>query len=77
MMIMPTKIIKPVDSLICISSEVLNILKTENLLLDELFEKLNDSYYKKVSMDTLFLCLDFLYLIDKIEQDDATLKVKF
>lgn len=74
---MPTKIIKPVDSLICISSEVLNILKTENLLLDELFEKLNDAYYKKVSMDTLLLCLNFLYLIDKIEQDNATLKVKF
>jgi len=75
-MIMPTKIIKPVDSLICISSAVLKLLKTEDLLLDDLFEQLNATYYQKVSMDTLLLCLDFLYLIDKVEQKNATLKAK-
>ena len=75
-MIMPTKIIKPVDSLICIGAEILKILKIENLSLDDLLEKLNNSYHKSVSMETLLLCLNFLYLIDKIEQENATLKTK-
>jgi hypothetical protein len=35
-MIMPTKIIQPVDSLISISSFVLDILKKESMSLDDL-----------------------------------------
>ena len=34
---------------------------------DELFQKVNKTYYKEISLDKLVLSLNFLYLINKIE----------
>ena len=77
-MIMPTKIIQPVDSLIAISSAVLKIIYiNNNLSVDELFDEVNKFYYKKISIDKLLLCLNFLYLIDKVENDNEIIKTKF
>lgn len=74
-MIMPTKIIQPVDSLISISSVVLDILKSEALPLDDLLDKLNEKYYKKISIEKLILCIDFLYIINKVESNDETITI--
>lgn len=77
-MIMPTKIIQPVDSLLAISSSVLKIIHlNNNLSFDELSDEVNKSYYKKISIDKLLLCLNFLYLIDKVENDNEIIKIKF
>lgn len=76
MMIMPTKIIKPVDSLLVISAFVLKIVMIRSLTVDDLLEEVNKSYYKKISIDKLLLSLNFLYLIDKIEEDHALIKAK-
>ena len=77
-MIMPTKIIQPVDSLLAISSSVLKIIHVnKSLSVDELFDEVNKSYYKKISIDKLLLCLNFLYLIDKVENDNEIIKTKF
>ena len=54
-MIMPTKIIQPVDSLISISSFVLDILKKESMSLDDLLDRLNEQYYKKISIFHIIL----------------------
>jgi len=74
-MIMPTKIIEPVDSLICISSTVLEILKSKSMSLDNLLEKVNNNYYKIITIDKLVLCLDFLYIIDKIKDENEIIAI--
>ncbi|MFW3371622.1 ABC-three component system middle component 6 [Aliarcobacter butzleri] len=74
-MIMPTKIIQPVDSLISVSSFVLDILKSEAMSLDDLLDKLNERYYKKISIEKLILCIDFLYIINKIESENETITI--
>jgi hypothetical protein len=66
-MLMPTKIIKPVDSIFSISAFVIKVLESNDMNLDELIEEVNKTYYKRISLDKLVLSLNFLYLINKIE----------
>lgn len=64
---MPTKIIKPVDSIFSISAFVIKALEVNDMSMDELIEEVNNTYYKKISLDKLVLSLNFLYLINKVE----------
>ena len=66
-MLMPTKIIKPVDSIFSISAFVLKALESNDMRIDELIEEVNKTYYKEISFDKLVLSLNFLYLINKVE----------
>jgi len=66
-MLMPTKIIKPVDSIFSISAYVIKTLEINDMSMDELFQEVNEIYYKEISLDKLVLSLNFLYLINKIE----------
>lgn len=66
-MLMPTKIIKPVDSIFSISAYVIKVLELNDMSMDELVEEVNKIYYKEISLDKLVLSLNFLYLINKIE----------
>ena len=66
-MLMPTKIIKPVDSIFSISAFVIKALEINDMSMDELIEEVNNTYYKKISLDKLVLSLNFLYLINKVE----------
>ena len=66
-MLMPTKIIKPVDSIFSISAYVIKALEINDMNMDELLQKVNKIYYKKISLDKLILSLNFLYLINKVE----------
>jgi hypothetical protein len=66
-MLMPTKIIKPVDSIFSISAFVIKALEINDMSMDELIEKVNKTYYKEISLDKLVLSLNFLYLINKVE----------
>ena len=66
-MLMPTKIIKPVDSIFSISAYVIKALETNDMNIDELFQKVNKTNYKQISLDRLILSLNFLYIINKIE----------
>lgn len=75
-MIMPSKVVKPVDSLVSIGSKVLDIIGKESMSLDDLHEELNKRYYKNVSIEKLILSVDFLYLINKVERDNATITIK-
>jgi hypothetical protein len=61
-MLMPTKIIKPVDSIFSISAFVLKALESNDMRIDELIEEVNKTYYKEISLDKLVLSLNFLYL---------------
>lgn len=74
-MIMPTKVIQPVDSLVSISSYVINILKDGSISLDDLLEELNKVYYKNITLDTLVLCIDFLFIIGKIKDDNEIITI--
>ncbi|MDX4069233.1 ABC-three component system middle component 6 [Aliarcobacter skirrowii] len=66
-MLMPTKIIKPVDSIFSISAFVIKALEENDMNIDELIEEVNKVYYKRISLDKLILSLNFLYLINKVE----------
>lgn len=74
-MIMPTKVIQPVDSLISISAIVIDILRNNSMNLDDLLEELNDKYYKNIPIEKLILCLDFLFLIDKVKEENEIITI--
>jgi hypothetical protein len=74
-MLMPTKIIKPVDSIFSISAFVLKALESNDMRIDELIEEVNKTYYKEISFDKLVLSLNFLYLINKISRTKNGIRI--
>lgn len=74
-MIMPTKIIQPVDSLISLSAIILEILKEQSMNIDDLLEEFNQRYYKRITIEKLILCLDFLFMIDKVKEENETITI--
>jgi len=74
-MIMPTKIIQPVDSLISISATVIEILQLNSMSLDDLLKEFNKQYYKKITIEKLILCIDFLFIIDKIKDENEIITI--
>jgi hypothetical protein len=77
-MILPTKIVKPVDSLYCISAYVIEQLKSYgNMDFDDLLDRLNTVYPKKITIEKMQQCLDFLFIIGKLELENETIKAIF
>lgn len=74
-MILPSKTIEPVDSLISISAIVIEIIQSNNLSLDDLFHEFNKKYYKEISIEKLILAIDFLYLTGSIEDSNEIIKI--
>jgi len=74
-MIMPTKVIKPVDSLISVSAIVIEILNENSMNIDDLLSEFNTRYYKKITIEKLILCLDFLFMIDKIKDENEIITI--
>lgn len=76
-MLMPTKIIKPIDSLFSISAYVLKVLHRQNLNIDKLHDEVNKVYYKKVSIEKIILSLNFLYITGKVRIENETITINF
>lgn len=76
-MILPTKTIEPVDSLISISASILEILETKALSLDDLLEEFNKKYYKKISIEKLILAISFLFITNKIKDNNEIITINF
>ena len=74
-MILPTKTIQPVDSLLSISAFILEVLREKEMTVDDLFDEFNKRYYKKVSIDKLILSVDFLYITNKVMDNNAIIKI--
>ena len=74
-MILPTKVIKPVDSLISVSAIVIEILNENSMNIDDLLSEFNTRYYKKITIEKLIFCLDFLFMIDKIKDENETITI--
>lgn len=74
-MILPSKTIQPVDSLISISAIIIEILNEANMPLDELLEVFNKRYYKEIAIEKLILAVDFLYMTDKIKDNNEIIKI--
>ncbi len=75
-MILPTKSIKSVDSLFCISSCIIEVTGDQELTIDEIHERINQSYPKKINIEILLMCLNFLFIIGKLERNNETIKIK-
>ena len=74
-MILPTKTIQPVDSLLSISAFIIEILKEKEMTLDDLFDEFNKRYYKKITIEKLILTIDFLYITNKVMDNNAIIKI--
>jgi hypothetical protein len=74
-MILPTKTIQPVDSLLSISALIIEILKEKEMTLDDLFDEFNKRYYKKITIEKLILSVDFLYITNKVMDNNAIIKI--
>ncbi len=74
-MILPTKTIQPVDSLLSISALIIEILKEKEMTLDDLFDEFNKMYYKKITIEKLILSVDFLYITNKVMDNNAIIKI--
>jgi hypothetical protein len=74
-MLMPTKIIQPVDSLFSISAFILKVLHSQNFNIDELHNEVNKIYYKEVSLEKIILSLNFLYMTDKVRIEDEAITI--
>lgn len=75
-MLMPTKIIQPVDSLFSISAFILKVMALkEKMNIDEIYDEVNKTYYKKVSLEKIILSLNFLYLVDKVRIEDEAITI--
>lgn len=74
-MILPTKTIQPVDSLLSISALIIEILKEKEMTLDDLFDEFNKRYYKKIKIEKLILSVDFLYITNKVMDNNAIIKI--
>jgi hypothetical protein len=75
-MILPTKIIKPSDSLVYISSKILSLLSHSSMTVDELHFKINQNTKNSLSLKRVFLGLNFLFIIDKIESENEVIRIK-
>lgn len=74
-MILPTKTIEPVDSLISISAFIIEILISKSMVVDDLLETFNKKYYKEISIEKMMLALDFLYITDSIICNNEIIKI--
>ncbi|MCD4795220.1 MAG: hypothetical protein K8R54_18450 [Bacteroidales bacterium] len=74
-MILPTKTIQPVDSLVSISAIVIEVLKINSMSLDDLLDEFNKRYYKKITIEKLILAIDFLFMTDKIKDSNEIVTI--
>ncbi len=74
-MILPSKTVKPVDSLISISAYVIEILKDNPMNTDELLEIFNKKYYKEISIEKMLLAINFLYITDSVKYHNEIIKL--
>ena len=72
---MPTKIVKPADSIISISAYILKILKNGSINTDDLLRELNMVYFKEITIEKMLLCIDFLFIIGKIRSDNDIIEL--
>jgi hypothetical protein len=75
-MILPTRSIKPIDSLFCIASYIIEEAKNKELTLDEIHKRLLKSYPKVITIETVILCINYLYIIGKLETQNEIIKIK-
>ncbi|MFT7432556.1 MAG: hypothetical protein ACI9TY_000168 [Alphaproteobacteria bacterium] len=75
-MILPNKSVRPIDSLFYISSNVLKIMGTQDISVDKLHDQLNKNHPKPISIETILLCLNYLFIIGKLEGTDEAIRIK-
>jgi hypothetical protein len=74
-MILPTKTIQPVDSLLSISAFILEILREKEMTVDDLYEELNKRYLKKITIEKTILSLDFLFITNKVIDNNEIITI--
>lgn len=74
-MILPSKTVLPVDSLISISSCIIEILHSNGMNVDELLMEVNKKYYKGISMRRLMLAINFLYITGRIKHTNGIISI--
>lgn len=74
-MIIPSKTIQAVDSLLSISAIIIEILNEKSMPIDDLLESFNRRYYKKITIEKLILAVNFLFIINYIKDNNETITI--
>ena len=75
-MILPNKITHPSESLLFISKFILKELLASDALFDDLYDLVKKQCPKKLSLERFILCLNFLFIVGRVEVEDETIKAK-
>jgi hypothetical protein len=76
-MVMPNKVVKPIDSLVAVGGFIKKILHSENPInVNSLFYKLNNRYPVNVTIEKYILTLDFLFAIGVISFEDEVIVLR-
>ena len=76
-MILPSQSIEPSDSLIYLSTFVIELLADQELSADELHEKIRRIYPKPIEIEMILICLTYLFVIGVVEKGcHETVKIK-
>ncbi len=73
-MVMPNKVVKPIDSLVGISGFIKKILYIDGQVdINSLYKKLNGKYPTQVTVEKYILSLDFLFALGVIDLKDEVI----
>ena len=76
-MVMPNKVVKPIDSLVAVGGFIKEILHNENPIdVNSLFYKLNNQYPVNITVEKYILTLDFLFVIGIIFFEDEVIVLR-
>jgi len=75
-MLLPSKSTKSSESIFCIASFVAGFLKDSEKTFDEVFEYLSVNYPAAISVESLVLAFDFLYMINRVEVCGDSFRIK-
>lgn len=76
-MILPSRTVKPVDSLFVIAAEIVGVVGKSKQHIDDTYSKLLEVYPKKVELEKFLLALNYLFITGKLEYQNEIIEIKF
>lgn len=77
LMILPSKVVKPYESLVFNAKFILVVLERGDFGVDELYNEAKKIAPEKMSIDKFVLCMNFLYITGNVDIENEIVKAKF
>jgi hypothetical protein len=75
-MLLPTKSIKPANSIFFMTSYLVDAISNGHDNFDAAFEHIQRRYPAPVTVELVILAFDFLFMLDRIEVNGDSFKIK-